>query len=148
MRPKSPGPRVLTDARYVRLANAECVRTLADLRPQDSGPFGQAIAPAQTAAQIDRAAAGLDSLANRLRALPASASDRPHVDTWLDGWHRYTELGRQYAVFLRQYGNAQPGSLLVKSVHEASVADNFALANGLGSCTFFATPQPDPSNGF
>ena len=33
MRPKSPGRRVLTDAGYVKLANAECARTLPDLRP-------------------------------------------------------------------------------------------------------------------
>jgi len=147
-RPKGPGPGVLTDSRYVRLANAECSATLPGLRPADSGPFGQAIPPVQTAAQIDRAAAGLDSLADRLRALPASGGDVPHVEAWLEGWHRYAERGRQYAIFLRERGNANPGSLLADSVSEARAADDFALANKLGSCAFFATPQPDPSNGF
>jgi hypothetical protein len=102
----------------------------------------------QTATQIERAAAGLDSLAYRLRALPVSGGDVPHLEAWLGGWHRYAELGRQYAVFLRERGNANPGSLLTDSVLEARKADDFALANKLGACAFFATPQPDPSNGF
>jgi hypothetical protein len=148
MRPKGPGPRVLADSGYVKLANRECARTLPGLRPSDTGPFGQAINPAQAAAQIDRAASGLDRLADRLWALPASAADRPHVKVWLDGWHRYIGLGRRYAVFLRQHGNANAGSLIADSVREAKTADNFALANGLGSCELFATPAPDPANGF
>ena len=57
-------------------------------------------------------------------------------------------LGRRYALFLRQNGNASPGQLINDSVREARAADNFALANGLKWCSLFATPQPDPSNGF
>jgi Protein of unknown function (DUF2510) len=149
MRPKSPGPRVLTDSSYVRLANEECARTLPGLRPPDAGPFGQAIPPAKTAAQIETAAGGLDRLADRLRALPVSAVDRAHVDSWLAGWHRYTNLGRQYAAFLRQRGDANAGSLIATSAREATVADNFARANGLGTCELFATPTPlDPSSSF
>ncbi len=148
MRPKSPGRRVLTDAGYVKLANAECARTLPDLRPPDSGPFGQAITPTQTAGQIDHAADGLDSLAGRLQALPASEVDRPHINSWLDDWHRYAGLGHQYATFLRQHGNASPGRLATDTIRLANTTDNFALANGLKDCTFFTTPQADPSNGF
>ena len=148
MRPKSPGPRVLTDGAFVKAANRQCDATLPGLRPQDSGPFGTAVTPAQTADQIDQAAAGLDKLAGQLRIVPASPADQPHIDGWLDGWHRYASLGRQYAAFLRQHGSANPGPLLAASVNAAKAADNFALANGLKSCTFFVVPQPDPSNEF
>jgi hypothetical protein len=148
MKPAKTGPRVLTDRQYMKLANDECAKALPDLRPADTGPFGKTATPAQTAAQIDHAAGGLDALADRLAALPASAVDRPHVTTWLDGWHRYSGLGRQYAEFLRQHGSANPGRLLSDSVQEAKSVDAFALANGLSGCTFLATPQPDPSNGF
>jgi uncharacterized protein DUF2510 len=148
IRPKSHGPRVLTDARFVQLANAECAKTLPDLRPPNIGPFGSNITPVQAADGIDHAAGGLDALAERLRILPASDLDRPHINGWLDGWHRYTALGRQYASFLRQNGTKNPGHLLAGGVKEAHLADDFALANGLKSCTFSYTPQPDPSNGF
>jgi hypothetical protein len=147
LRPTSHGPRVLTDTRFVQLANAECARTIPDLRPPENGPFGTTITPAQAADQIDHAASGLDGLAGRLRALPVSDADRPHVDGWLDGWQRYTAAGRQYATFLRQHGNSDPGHVLANGVDQARLADNFALANGLKSCTFSFTPQPDPSTG-
>ena len=148
MRPKSHGPRVLTDTRFVQLANAECAKTIPGLRPSDSGPFGSTITPAQAAAGIDHAAAGLDGLAGRIRALPASDVDRPHIRSWLDGWQLYTAAGRQYATFLRQHGVNDPGHVLDKGVREAHLADDFALANGLKSCTFSFTPRPDPSSGF
>ncbi|HSS11825.1 MAG TPA: hypothetical protein VLL25_18195, partial [Acidimicrobiales bacterium] len=148
IRPKSHGPRVLTDTRFVQLANAECAKTLGGLRPPDSGPFGSTITPVQAADGIDHAAGGLDALAGRLRSLPAADLDRPHINGWLDSWHRYTALGRQYATFLRENGTKNPGPLLADSVRQAHLADDFALANGLNSCTFSYTPQPDPSNGF
>ena len=148
LRPTSHGPRVLSDPRFVQLANAECAHTMPGLRPPETGPFGTTISPAQAAGQIDHAAAGLDALAGRLRALPVSDADRPHVDGWLDGWQRYTAAGRQYATFLRQHGTSDPGHVLDNGVKEARLSDDFALANGLKNCTFSFTPQPDPSTGF
>jgi hypothetical protein len=147
--PKSHGPRVLHDATFIRLANAQCTAKLADLRPPDAGPFGTTITPTQAADSAEKAAAGMDSLAASLRSIPASAADRPFIDSWLDGWNRYAALGRQYATFLRQHGTATPGKQLRDSIlHEASVADNFVLANGLGACEFTVAPNQDPSNGF
>jgi Protein of unknown function (DUF2510) len=147
--PKSYGPRVLHDATFIRLANAQCTAKLADLRPPDAGPFGTTITPTQAADSTDKAATGMDNLAIALRSLPASAADRPFINSWLDGWNRYAALGRQYATFLRQNGTATPSRQLRDSiVHEASVADNFVLANGLKACEFTVAPNQDPSNGF
>ena len=148
MRPKPVGHRVLTDTTYIRLANTACTRVMPGLRPPDTGPFGQVDTPVQTADQIQKAAAGLDNLTATLRSLPIAVVDRVPVNTWLDGWTRYIALGRSYADFLRQHGTANPGSLITDSVNQAKAADKFALANGLGGCALFATPQPDPSNEF
>jgi hypothetical protein len=148
MRPKPAGHRVLTDTAYIRLANAACSRTMAGLRPPDAGPFGQVQTPVQTADQIQRAALGLETLTATLRSLPVADADRGPVTAWLDGWSRYIALGRRYADFLRQHGDANPGSLITDSVAQAKESDTFALANGLNGCSLFATPQPNPANGF
>jgi hypothetical protein len=146
MRPPSPGPRVLTDSHFVKLANDECARTLPDLRPPDGGPFGSAVSPTLVASQIDKAAGGLDALANRLAAFPAAAVDKPHIATWLDGWYRYDIIGHQYADYLRQHGASGKAPPVLKSAATlAKAADSFARANGLGGCLFAFAYNPDPS---
>jgi hypothetical protein len=137
LRPKSPGPRVITDARFVSAANAACAKTLATLRPTDGGAFGSLVSPTQVAGEIDQAATGLDNLANRLAALPIVASERPYITGWTNDWHAYDTAGRQYAAFLRQHGaTSKAPPMLATAAHLAKVADNFALANGLKSCQF------------
>ena len=146
MRPASPGPRVLTDASFIKAANAECAKSLPALRPPDGGPFGSAVTPANAAKQIDTAASGLDDLANRLAALPAAAADQPHIAGWLDGWHRYDAIGHQYADFLRQHGATKnPPAMLKTGADLAKASDNFSRANGLGACLFAFAYNPDPS---
>jgi len=147
--PKSHGPRVVHDATFIRLANAECNTKLAALRPPDAGPFGTTITPTQAADSTDQAADGMVALANSLRNLPAAPADKPFIDSWLDGWDRYAALGHQYATFLRQHGTANPSRQLTDSItHEAAVADNFVLANGLNACEFTAAPVENASDGF
>ncbi len=146
MRPPSPGPRVLTDGRFVRLANDDCARTMPTLRPPDGGPFGSQVTPAKAADQIDRAAAGLDDLANRLANLPAAPPDQPHIAAWLDGWHRYDAVGHQYADHLRKHGATGKAPAVLKTGADlAKRVDNFARANGLGACLFAFAYTPDPS---
>jgi hypothetical protein len=146
MRPPSPGPRVLTDAHFVRLANDECAKTLPTLRPPDGGPFGSAVSPTLVASQIDKAAVGLDALADRLAAFPAAEIDRPHITTWLDGWRQYDAIGHQYAEYLRQHGASGKAPTMLKSAAGlAKTADNFARANGLDGCLFAFAYNPDPS---
>lgn len=143
----SPGPRVLTDAQFVSRANEQCRTTMPSLRPPDNGPFGSLVTPAQTADRVDQVAANLDGLAGRLRAIPASPADQPHIADWLAIWARYTADGRMYANFLRQHGFRNPGSVLAPSNRDQHEADNFALANGLKDCTFFTVIQGNPENG-
>jgi len=135
--PKTAEHRVLTDASFVKAANADCTAAFPNLRPADGGAFGSIVTPAQVANQIDQAATGLDNLANKMAAIPAVAVDRPYITTWLDNWHQYDNLGRQYATFLRQHGatNKAP-AVLAESAGVAKQADNFANANGLKSCQF------------
>ncbi len=146
MRPPSPGPRVLTDRQFVKLANADCVKTMPTLRPPDGGPLGSFVSPSQAATQIDTAASGLDALANRLATLPAAEPDRPHIATWLDAWHRYDAIGHQYADHLRVHGaGGKAPAVLQTGANLAKLADNFARANGLGDCLFAFAYRPDPS---
>jgi hypothetical protein len=146
LRPPSPGPRVLTDSNFVKLANNECARTMPDLRPPDGGPMGSAVSPTKVADQADQAATGLDALANRLAALPAAAVDQPHIASWLDGWHQYAAVGRQYADYLRQHGaSGQAPAVLNTGATLAKTSDNFARANGLDGCLFAFAYNPDPS---
>jgi hypothetical protein len=98
------------------------------------------------ATQIDKAAAGLDDLANRLAALPAATPDQPHIAMWLDGWHRYDVLGHQYADELRREaatGKAPP--ILKEAADLAKAVDNFSRANGLDACDFAYAYVADPS---
>ena len=146
MRPPSPGPRVLTDINFVRLANSDCAKTIPTLRPPDIGPLGTHITDAQAADQVDKAANGLDDLANRLGRLPAPDVDRPHIIGWLDGWHQYVAAGHDYAADLRLHGSAgkQPASL-ARGATAAKAVDNFSRANGLNDCLFAFNYTPDPS---
>ena len=83
--PKSHGPRVLHDATYIRLANAQCNAKLADLRPPDAGPFGTTITPTQAADSTDKAAAGMDSL-GRLAPQHSVLGRRPAVHQLVARW--------------------------------------------------------------
>ncbi|HEX3539580.1 MAG TPA: DUF2510 domain-containing protein [Acidimicrobiales bacterium] len=148
MRPPSPGPRVLTDATFVRLANDACAKTLPTLRPADGGQMPAAITPAQAADAADKAASGLDALATRLGNLPAVPADRPHIVAWLDGWHRYAAIGHQYAGDLRTHGgtNAHPPAFMATASTLAKNTDSFSRANGLTACLFAYNYTPDPSS--
>jgi hypothetical protein len=146
LRPPSPGPRVLTDNHFIQLANNECARSLPDLRPPDGGPMGSAVSPTQVADQIDKAAVGLDALADRLAALPAADVDRPHIAAWVSDWHQYDAIGHQYATYLRLHGaTGKAPAMLTTGTSLARTIDNFTRANGLGGCEFSFTYNPDPS---
>ncbi len=147
LRPASYGPRVLTDARFVSLANTDCAQTIPTLRPPDGGAFGSIVTPAQTATGIDKAATGLDNLAGRLGALPAAPPDRPYITNWLNEWRQYDNIGRQYATFLRQHGATDKAPVMLSTAATVvKAADNFALANGLKSCQFTYVDTSDASD--
>ena len=137
LRPPSYGPRVVTDAQFVKAANSLCAKTLPGLRPADGGAFGSIVTATQTASDIDKAATGLDRLATQLGALPDSPTDQPYVEAWLNEWHQYATLGRQYADYLRQHGTAGKQPEVVTTGNQvAARATDFALANHLDSCQF------------
>lgn len=136
VKPVSNGPRVITDTQFVRLANADCAKTLPGLRPDDPGELGAAVTPAQAASQMDTAADGLVTLANRLAALPIIAADRPFVAAWLVGWHSYAAIGHEYAANIRQHQptSAKEPPFLATAATIAKATDKFSRANGLKSC--------------
>lgn len=146
LQPPSVGPRVLTDDHFVQAASALCASTMPTLRPTDGGDFGNPVTPLQAAAQIDKASAGLDTLATKLAELPIAPVDQPQVTTWLAGWSRYDDMGRQYAAELRteaSTGKAPP--VLKAAAGVAKAADDFARANGLTACLFEYAYSAPPS---
>jgi hypothetical protein len=146
LQPPAVGPRVLTDDHFVQAANALCASTMPTLRPADGGDFGNAVTPLQAATQIDKASAGLDTLATKLAALPIAPVDQPRITTWLAGWSRYDNMGRQYAAELRteaSTGKAPP--VLKAAAAVAKTADDFARANGLNACLFEYAYSAPPS---
>ncbi|MDP9073649.1 MAG: hypothetical protein M3N98_05630, partial [Actinomycetota bacterium] len=148
MRPKTVEPRVLTDAAFIRAANADCTATLPTLRPADGGPLGSAMNANQAADQIETAANGMDGLIGRLAVLPAADADRPHIAGWLDDWHRYTVTGHDYATFLRQHGANQknPPAMLNTAAQLGRKIDDFARANGLSRCLLAFVYTASPSD--
>jgi hypothetical protein len=147
MRPPPVGPRVLTDNRFVTLANTDCATTLPTLRPPDGGQMPSAITPAQAAAQADKAATGLDALADQLAAIPAAAADKAHINGWLDGWHQYAAIGHQFAADLRLHGaGGKEPPYLTTAAQLSTASDRFSQANGLTKCLFAYAYQANPSD--
>lgn len=147
LEPSAPGPRVLTDARFLKQASSDCAQTLPNLRPPDGGDFGTPVTPAQAATQIRQAATGLDKLADQLAQIPASAHDQPYITNWLNEWHRYDVLGRQFAAYIVQHGTSgKAPPVLAESAGVAQEIDNFAASNDLGTCNFSYNYSASPSD--
>lgn len=148
IKPASSGPRVVTDAQFVRLANTDCAKALPNLRPPDPGAMGSSITPAQAATQIDQAAGGLDNLANQLAALPDTTADQPFVKSWLAGWHAYAAIGREYATDIREHPptSAKEPPFLATAADLAKTSDRFSRANGMTSCEWAYTESSSPSD--
>lgn len=132
-RPAPTGPRVLTDTAFIGQANERCRVALPPLRPQDTSREAS-VSPAEIATQATRAADGLATLANDLRAVPVAAEQEPFVEGWLDGWGTFIDAGRRYAQAVRS-GDVKAANDVAKSGDPAQKqADAFARGNGLDSC--------------
>jgi hypothetical protein len=146
-KPEKLPPAVVTDAAFVTSANALCKSTINGLRPQPKAD-GSDPTPEEVAADIERVATGLDDLATKLRAMPIAPADQPHIAGWLDGWGRYTDLGRQYASALR--ARDEKGAVRVSGQADdvQKSVDRFARSNDIDSCQFFIVPRGTGSDPF
>jgi hypothetical protein len=135
------GPKVLTDETFVARANQLCTSELDKLRPPLTDENSKPKTNAQVADQVDAAADGIARLADDLGALPAATVDQPHIDAWLSNWKLFAQTGHQYADALRSGTAKQRSALVAQGEKPQQAADNFARANGLKKCSFFAVPQ-------
>jgi hypothetical protein len=132
-RPPPSGPKVLTDQAFVEQANRTCRAAIPALRPQDTSR-DSTITPEQIADQSLRAADGLASLAQELRALPVAAEQETFVEGWLDGWGTFIGAGRRYAQAVRS-GDVEAANEVARSGDPAQKrADAFARGNDLDAC--------------
>lgn len=128
-------PRSVHDAAFTRRADAACARALPALRRDRPVVREDTGTGADLAGRVERAAAGLEGLAGRLRALPVAAADRPRVDRWLDDWDAYAAAGRRYARALRTGDQAAVGRAGPRGEHLARRIYLFSRANGMDRCT-------------
>lgn len=142
------GPRVVTDAAFVSAAGQLCRATLPDLRPPTTKSKTDVVTAAQTAAGVNHAADGITGLAGKLSALPvAEPAQAASVQAWLADWHRYADVGRQYASLL-QSGNVAGGQRVAQSGGPAyQRADKFARANHLDDCQFYVLLRAPQNSG-
>jgi len=161
-RPANLGSVAFSDPPFVTAANADCTATLTGIRRGQAASTATATTSAATtpaaaaaaaataatarATTIDHDADVLDGLASRLAVLPMSSGPKTVIKEWLAGWHAYVADQHAYALLVR--GQAKGGSSvalqssrLASQARQASTqADNFALTNGLKSCTIVAPP--------
>ena len=152
--PKSSGdgPKVLTDAAFVKAANDKCAATLNGLRPPlaqvDPLAGGKLPSNAQQADSADRAADGLVTLAAQLRDMPAAPADQIHISAWLDDWQRYADVGHRVAAALRSPKPRDAAKVGAEGDMYQRRADRFARANGIKKCEFFIVPPSSGSDPF
>lgn len=135
-------PRVVHDTAFTRAANRLCRAEVAPLRaarPQP-GKHHDPESERRTADRVEAAAGQLRQAENHLRGLPLADADQAPVNTWLNAWDRYVDVGLRYATSLRQgdpnaYTRvAREGEDLSRDVYV------FARANGMPECQFTSAP--------
>jgi hypothetical protein len=132
-----PSP-TIHDAAFVRRANTLCKAQLPALRAQKepSDIFGSTPKNnrSATAEQVERAADGLDHVADQLGALPLRAADQSEVAGWLEEWANYTGIGRRYAAALRTERDSVITSIARDAEAPVHRIARFAHANRIDDC--------------
>lgn len=132
------GARTISDADFVRSANATCKRVLPPLRAErkDTDSFGRTPKNdrADTADRIEEVADGLDDLAATLGALPVAPGDQFEVASWLEEWANYTGIGRKYAAAVRTAKASVYSSIAKEGNASVQRIARFARANRIDDC--------------
>jgi hypothetical protein len=98
-------PRTIGDRQFAAQANAVCARELPSLRPAEKGrqQNSKVDRPApKEAIKVERAAIGLEVVAQHLGAIPVREADAAKVRAWIADWVRYAKVGHTYAGVLRK----------------------------------------------
>lgn len=125
-----PGP-TISDAAYVRRANAVCEARVPDLRAPERRTTGTT---EPTAATVDRVAGELAGVLEELRAIPVEKEDLDEVAHWLADWERYIEVGHLYADAVRSGDPAEYTEVDDEAVRLARRIGRFGRRNGIDEC--------------
>ncbi len=125
----------LDDEAWVQAAEATCAPTAAAVARE---PYANQLdTPAERAAVLDDATAELETMVQRLRALPppAAEDEARAVDRWLADWEEYNRNRRAYAERFRA-GQDEPFRVTDRDGYQIDVLiDDFAAgANDMPSC--------------
>lgn len=127
-------PRTIADTAFARNAAALCADTVPGLRAQPDQNRREERNERATADRVERAAAGLEELAEEIEGLPVKATDRAEVAAWLDAWREYITAGRRYADAVRT-GDADAFSAQAEASRASlNRIGRFARANHIDAC--------------
>ena len=128
-------PRTMTDATFVRQADALCARTLPKLRAvrPSSGSTKSPSLPA-VAARVDDVSNQLAAFATELRAIPVRAENVAQVDAWLHEWDVYIAVGHRYAAAVRTGNDKQYSAVAKQGVPPVRAIARFARGNRIDNC--------------
>ena len=133
-------PRI-SDAEFVRRAEALCARRLPPLRADVSDD--EAREPTEVAPTVEDRADALEGLVEELDRIPVAEADSAEVAGWLRDWNTYVEVGRRYAAALRQGDPAEYSAVADEGLGPQARLSSFARANGFESCALDGVPLPE-----
>lgn len=131
----SPRPgATIDDAAFVTAADRLCAATLPKLRaPEDAEPSNDD-REEETAAEVERAADGIDALVVKLGSLDRKPASSPEVESWLRSWGAYAAAGRRYAAAVRRGNPMEYGAVDDESKAPLKAIVAFSRGNRIDAC--------------
>jgi hypothetical protein len=129
-------PRTMTDAAFVRQADALCAKTLPKLRAvrPASGSTDKAQSLSALAARVDNVSDGLARFVSDLRAVPVRAENQARVDEWFHQWDDYVAIGHRYATAVRTGNDKRYSAVAKEGVVPVRAVAKFARGNHIDNC--------------
>ncbi|HUR49677.1 MAG TPA: hypothetical protein VMY88_09160 [Acidimicrobiales bacterium] len=130
----------IDDRAFARAAEELCARELPPLRADiaDDEPRD----PEEVAPTIEARADSLESLVRGLRGIEVGGASRGAVETWLDDWDTYVDVGRRYARALREGNPRRYAAVADEGMAPQARISAFARANNFKSCALDGVPLP------
>lgn len=140
LRGGGPPPRTIADRAFAQAASEACARRLPALRPtttvqDDDLTREEALAyDRRVATEVERAATGIDGLADELGALPVAEADRVAVARWVDDWRAFAAVGHRYADAARRGDGQAVARVEREAGAPAERIYRFAAGNDADAC--------------
>jgi hypothetical protein len=127
----STPPKTISDAAFVKQANAVCAARVPQLR----APEHKATSTTEVRAEnLVRTADGLAAVAAKLRTIDVRPADRPEVNAWLADWDRFVAVGRRYAAAVKANDPERFSKIDDEAIALTKKIGKFARGNGIDAC--------------